>query len=85
MAEIVYALCAITSILCATLLLRSYGRAGSRLLLWSGLCFVGLALNNVLLFVDLAVITEVDLSELRDLSGFAGVALLVFGLVWETR
>lgn len=85
MAEAVYALCAITSILCATLLLRSYGRTRTRLLLWSGLCFVGLALNNVLLFVDLAVITEVDLSELRDLSGFAGVALLVFGLVWETK
>lgn len=85
MAEIVYALCAITSILCATLLLRSYRKAGSRLLLWSGLCFVLLALNNVLLFVDLAVITDVDLSEMRDLSGFAGVALLVFGLVWETR
>ncbi len=85
MAEVVYALCAITSILCATLLLRSYGRTHTRLLLWSGLCFVGLALNNVLLFVDLAVITDVDLSELRDLSGFAGVALLVFGLVWETK
>ena len=85
MAEIVYALCAITSILCATLLLRSYGRTRTRLLLWSGLCFVGLALNNVLLFVDLAVIATVDLSELRDLSGFAGVALLVFGLVWETK
>lgn len=85
MAEIVFALCAVTSIVCAALLLRSYRRMASRLLLWSGLCFVALALNNVLLFIDLAVIGEVDLSELRDLSGFTGIALLVFGLVWETK
>ena len=85
MAEIVYALCAITSILCAVLLLRSYGRTHSRLLLWSGLCFAGLALNNVLLFVDLAIVTDVDLSAWRDLSAFGSITLLALGLVWETK
>ncbi len=85
MAEIVYALCALTSIMCAVLLLRSYFAGGARLLLWSGLCFVGLGINNIFLFIDLAVITDVDLRAFRDLSAFAGVAVLVYGLVWETK
>ena len=85
MAEIVYALCALTSIVCSVLLLRSYLRGGVRLLLWSGLCFVGLAINNLFLFIDLAVVTDVDLRAFRDLSAFLGVGVLVFGLVWETK
>jgi hypothetical protein len=85
MAEIVYALCALTSIACAFLLLRSYGRTRSRLLLWSGLCFIGLALNNVLLFMDLVVVTGIDLSAGRDLTAFGGTAVLAFGLLWESR
>jgi hypothetical protein len=85
MAEIVYALCALTSLLCAVLLLRSYVRGRARLLLWSGLCFVGLAINNVFLFLDLVVVTEVDLRAFRDVSAFAGVSILVYGLVWDTK
>ena len=85
MAEIVYALCALTSVVCAVLLLRSYSRGRARLLLWSGLCFIGLALNNVLLFMDLVVVTEIDMSAGRDLTAFGGVAVLVFGLVWDTK
>lgn len=85
MAEIVYALCALTSILCAVLLLRSYFAGRSRLLLWSGLCFVGLAINNIFLFIDLVVVTDVDLRAFRDLGAFAGVVVLVYGLVWETK
>lgn len=82
---IVYALCAVTSIACAYLLLRSYARTGLRLLLWSGLCFVGLALNNVLLFIDVKLLPETDLSLIRTLPALAGVALLVYGLIWESR
>ena len=52
MATIVYILCALTSSLCAVLLLRRYARSRLRLLLWSGLCFIGLALNALLLIVD---------------------------------
>ena len=55
MAETVYALCALTSLACAALLLRGYVRSRVRLLLWSGLCFAFLFLNNVLLFVDKVV------------------------------
>lgn len=34
------------------LLFRAYAANGMRLLLWSALCFVGLSVNNVLLFFD---------------------------------
>lgn len=85
MATLVYALCALTSLACAVLLLRGYAASRVRLLLWSGLCFTGLALNNILLLVDKQLVPTVDLSLWRTLPAVAGVALLLYGLVWETR
>lgn len=82
--SIVYALCALTSIACAVLLLRGYRRSGVRLLLWSGLCFAGLALNNVLLFIDVRVVPDVDLSLWRTIPAVIGVVILLYGLIWET-
>src|SRR3954449_579623 len=84
MAEVVYLLCAATSIVCAVLLYRGYTQSRTRLLFWSSLCFAGLALNNVLLFVDLVVLpTTVDLTVVRSVPGLAGIWLLVYGLVKE--
>jgi hypothetical protein len=83
MATAIYILCALTSATCAAMLLRGYSRSRVRLLFWSGLCFVGLALNNVLLIVDVSVLTHVDLEMWRTLPALAGVALLIYGLVWE--
>ncbi|MBV8518339.1 MAG: hypothetical protein JO197_13155 [Acidobacteria bacterium] len=83
--SVVYALCALTSVGCAWLLLRAHQRNHVRLLLWSGLCFVGLALNNILLFIDVRVMPDVDLSLWRTLPAVAGILLLLYGLVWETR
>ncbi len=85
MATIVYALCALTSLLCAGLLVRGYLQTGARLLLWASLCFTGLALNNVLLFVDLRVVPSIDLSVWRSLPALAGVVALIYGLVWDAR
>lgn len=85
LAIIVYVLCAATSGLCAVLLYRGYRSSGARLLLWSALCFVGLALNNVALIIDVRVMPEVDLSTWRMVPALAGVALLLYGLIWETR
>jgi hypothetical protein len=85
MATLVYVLCALTSAACAVLLLRGYLRGRVRLLLWVGLCFIGLALNNVLLFVDVRMVPAVDLSLWRSLPALAGLLVLIFGLVWETR
>ena len=85
MANVVYILCAATSIICAVLLLRGYFRSGQRLLFWSGWAFVGMALNNVLLIVDIRIIPDVDISMWRSVPALIGVALLLYGLIWETR
>jgi hypothetical protein len=83
MAEAVYLLCAITSIVCAALLVRSYRNQRTRLLMWSALCFVGLALNNILMFVDLVVFPGFDMSLLRSATAVVAVVLLLIGLLWE--
>lgn len=85
MATAIYVLCALTSAACAVLLLRGYSRDRVALLLWSGLCFTGLALNNILLFIDLRVVPTTDLSVWRTLPAIVGVGFLIYGLVWETR
>lgn len=85
MVTLVYALCALTSLACAVLLLRGYRASRARLLLWSGLCFTGLAANNVILLIDTRVVPTIDLSLWRSLPALAGVAILIYGLVWETR
>jgi hypothetical protein len=82
-AETVYLLCAIASLLCAIALLRTYLRRRSRVLLWSSLCFVGLAANNAILFTDLVVPPEVDLSIVRAALGASANLALVMGLVWD--
>jgi hypothetical protein len=81
----IYVLCALTSLFCAGLLLRSYSKTKIRLLLWSGLCFIGLGLNNVLLVMDLLVFPNVDLSLIRIIPALIGMLLLLYGLIWETR
>ena len=85
MAETIYLLCAATSVAAAILLLRTWRRRGTRLLLWSSLCFVGLAVNNIILFVDVVVVPGVDLIALRTGTALASVLLLLFGLIWEAR
>jgi hypothetical protein len=85
MPETIYLLCSATSVLAAILLFRTWRQRGAQLLLWSCLCFAGLALNNVILFVDLVVVPQVDLIVLRTGTALASVLLLLFGLVWEAR
>ena len=85
MAQAVYILCAVTSLLCAVLLIRGYRRSRTRLLLWSSICFVGLAANNALLVIDRLVIKEVDLSTWRLVPAVFGMAALVYGLVGEDQ
>lgn len=83
MAALIYLLCALTSLGCAILLLRSYRLRGHKLLLWSGLCFTGLLINNVLLVVDRVVWTTGDLSKWRLIAAFVALLPLLFGLIWE--
>jgi hypothetical protein len=85
MASLVYLLCAITSLICASLLLRSYLANRSPLLFWSSLCFIGLAMNNILLFIDLVIVPAIDLSVYRALCALIAVLVLVFGLIWDNE
>lgn len=80
----VYILCAVTSLVCTLLLLRGYRRTGVRLLLWSALCFLGLTIDNLMLYVDIHVVPQVDLSVWRKLPGLIGIGVLVFGLIWDS-
>lgn len=84
MAAVIYTLCALTCVACAALLLRGYRETRGPLLLWSGLCFLGLTLSNVILVID-RVLTgpEVDLSTARLATAFCAMLLLLFGLIWE--
>ncbi|HEY1956133.1 MAG TPA: DUF5985 family protein [Polyangiaceae bacterium] len=84
-AAAVYVLCALTSIACAVLLLLGWRRSRQRLLMWSGLCFAAFAINNVLLFVDMIVVPTVDISVIRTVPSVLGVAVLVWGFVWDTE
>jgi len=85
MAEAVYALCALTSTVCAILLVRSYRRTRIRLLFWSAFCFMALAINSVLVFIDLVVVPQTDLLLLRSLTAVVGLGGLLFALIWDTR
>lgn len=83
MATAVYVLSALVSLACVVLLLRSFAATRNALLLWAALCFLGLTLNNVMLFIDKVLITDVDLSVWRGIPALAGLLVLVFGLLWE--
>jgi hypothetical protein len=80
---VVYILCAATSFACAVMLFRGYRRSRVRLLLWSALCFACFALNNLLLIVDTRILPAQDLSVVRTLPSLVGIALLLYGLIWE--
>ena len=84
MERLIYGLCFLTAALCAGLLLRGYVASRFRLLLWSGLCFAGLAINNMMLILDRVIFPEHDLSIWRLGIALLSVMLLVIGLVMES-
>ncbi len=85
MATAIYTLNSLTALLCTFLLLRAYLRSRYRLLLWSGVCFAGLTLNNVLLVLDKIVLPTVDLSAWRTAVALAAMAVLLYGMIWDTE
>ena len=85
MAPVVYILGTLTSLACAVLLLRGYARGRKTLLLWSGLCFAGLAASNLLVFIDLVVYPQMDFYLLRLVTAAVSMAMLLYGLIWEDR
>ncbi len=80
-----YSLCVLTSAACMVLLFRAYAQTKTRLLLWSALCFVGLTINNAVLFLDLVVLPGGDLRAVRLSFALGGMLLLLYGFVWDAE
>ena len=86
MGPVVYFLGTLTTLLCAVLLVRAYVQGRVKLLLWSGLCFVGLTLSNILVFIDLVILpVAIDLYLARLFTASVAMLLLLYGLVWESE
>jgi hypothetical protein len=83
MPGLVYLLSAATAVACGWLLWRAWRANRVRLLLWSALCFFGLGLDNVLLYIDLIVVPDVNLHNAPSIVGLVSVGLLLFGLIWD--
>jgi hypothetical protein len=81
----IYTLCALAAIFCAWLLLRAYRASGARLLAWSSLCFALLAVNNVVLVVDLVLLPAVNLFIVRNISALLAIGAMLYGLVCDER
>jgi hypothetical protein len=82
-APVVYLLGTLVTLSCGVLLLRGYFRGKNRLLLWSGLCFLSLAASNLMLFVDLVLLPNIDLYRWRLCLAAVAMLLLLYGLIWE--
>lgn len=82
-AAAIYFLCALLSCGCAIMLLRSYFRHSNKLIFWATVCFIGMAINNLILVVDILVFPEVDLSMLRAVTFLLAVGSLSFGLTYD--
>jgi hypothetical protein len=80
---VIYVLCSLTSLLCAFLLLRGYLRSRYRLLLWAGICFVGVTTNNLLGIVDKFIFPEGDLLTLRLAVALIALVFLLYGLIFD--
>jgi hypothetical protein len=85
MPTLVYSLCFITSGTCAALLLRSYVMTRTRLLLWSAIAFLCLAVNNFFVLLDIVIFPDVNFSPLRYIAALAGVCALLYAFIWESE
>ncbi len=78
-----YLMCAASCLACTGLLVRSYLRNRTALLLWSALGFVCLSANNIFLVLDLVVFPDIDFLLYRNLAALAAIAVLLYGFIWE--
>ncbi|MES2905886.1 MAG: DUF5985 family protein [Pseudomonadota bacterium] len=85
MAYIIYSLCALAALLCALVLFLAFRRSRYRLLLWGGLCFAGLTINNILLVIDKNTPPEMDLSTVRLVTALISISILLYGLIFDAE
>jgi hypothetical protein len=81
MAYFVYILCALTSLTVMVLLAVAYNRSRMELLFWSAIAFLAFSVTNILLFIDLAMVPNVDLILWRNSATVVGVIVLLYGLI----
>ena len=82
---ILYAVAVMSSSACTVLLFRGYKRRRVRLLMWSAICFAGLTINNVALFVDLVIFPDIDLRAARLVPALIGMMFLLYGFIWDAE
>jgi hypothetical protein len=92
MAPIFYGLCTLAALFCALLLLRAYFRSRYKLLLWGGVCFLGLTVNNALLVIDKVIFPDeklfflgIDFIIWRLLAALMAMMVLLYGVIFEER
>lgn len=85
MSAALYIATILTTLFCTVLLLRAWLRVRNPLLLWSGLCFAGLTIDNILVLGDMLLFPNTDLYTWRLVSAGLSVSLLLFGLIWERQ
>lgn len=85
MSGLIYLLCALTALLCSWLLLKAYRGSGYKLLLWGGICFIGLTLNNILLIVDKFLVPYIDLFTWRLLLALFALIIFLYGLIFDSE
>lgn len=84
-AALTYILCAVTALLCAILLFRGFNKTSTRLLFWSGICFLFLFIENLVLFIDLVMVPHIGLTFFRLIPGVVAVCCMIYGLIWEAE
>lgn len=85
MPALVYSLCFLTSATCAALLMNAYLRSRTRLLLWSAIAFVLLAVNNAFVLGDMILFPDINLLPFRHAAALAAVCVLIYGFIWEVE
>ena len=83
MSAALYVFTILTTLLCSVLLLRAWFRMRKGLLLWSGICFLGLTIDNILVLGDMLLFPSIDLYTYRLASAAISISVLLFGLIWE--
>ena len=79
---VVFLLCFATCVVCLALLALGYMRTRNRLLLWTAVCFVFLAINSGLVVLDVLFL-EIDLRIHRQIATLAALSILLWGFIWE--
>jgi hypothetical protein len=83
---VLFVIVLLTSFACMVLLFRAYLQSGLNILLWSALCFVGMTVNNLLLFVDLVLFPEtIDLRAYRQAAALVGMLFMIYGFIRESE